>query len=91
MFEIIDTDGSGTVDVTELMQVIHVLTHGSTKERLMMLFSVYDIDGKRVVYSLIILYLKQPVALDHFRITLIKCFQLLDKAGFIFKNKLKIV
>ncbi|XP_064605712.1 NADPH oxidase 5-like [Liolophura sinensis] len=45
LFEIIDTDGSGTVDVTELMRVIHVLTQGTPKERLMMLFSVYDIDG----------------------------------------------
>ena len=46
-FALFDQDKSGTIDPSELMDGLHMLTKGSPVQKLKFLFDVYDSDGKR--------------------------------------------
>ncbi len=50
-FELIDTDSSGNIGLSELMEALRVLVHGSAADKLHFLFRVYDEDGKYKSYS----------------------------------------
>ena len=45
-FALFDQDKSGTIDPSELMDGLHMLTKGSPVQKLKFLFDVYDSDGK---------------------------------------------
>uniref|UniRef100_A0A8C4R6M0 NADPH oxidase, EF-hand calcium binding domain 5 n=1 Tax=Eptatretus burgeri TaxID=7764 RepID=A0A8C4R6M0_EPTBU len=44
-FFLFDSDGNGKLSLDELLQALNLLVHGSTSDKLVFLFQVYDIDG----------------------------------------------
>ncbi|XP_072023995.1 NADPH oxidase 5-like [Amphiura filiformis] len=48
-FELIDTDNSGNISLSELMDALRVLVHGSAADKLHFLFRVYDVDGNGTI------------------------------------------
>ncbi|KAL3884555.1 hypothetical protein ACJMK2_024688 [Sinanodonta woodiana] len=48
-FKLFDQDGSGSIDLKELMEGLHTLTKGSPEMKLRFLFNVYDADGSGTI------------------------------------------
>ncbi|KAK5901512.1 hypothetical protein CesoFtcFv8_006874 [Champsocephalus esox] len=44
-FALFDSDGSGSISLTELLEALQLLIHGSESDKLHFLFQVYDVDG----------------------------------------------
>ncbi|GCB71986.1 hypothetical protein scyTo_0006136 [Scyliorhinus torazame] len=44
-FTLFDSDASGSISLDELLEALHLLTHGSETDKLRFLFQVYDVDG----------------------------------------------
>ena len=44
-FELFDQDSSGTIELSELMDGLRMLTKGTPAQKLQFLFDVYDVDG----------------------------------------------
>ncbi|KAL4216478.1 NADPH oxidase 5 [Mactra antiquata] len=44
-FELFDQDGSGSIEIEELLDGVRMLTKGTTTQKLQFLFDVYDVDG----------------------------------------------
>jgi neuronal calcium sensor len=45
LFELLDKDNSGTIDVSEFLSGMAVVVRGSTEEKLWLTFRAYDLDG----------------------------------------------
>ncbi|KAL3884556.1 hypothetical protein ACJMK2_024689 [Sinanodonta woodiana] len=48
-FKLFDQDGSGSIEMKELMDGLHTLTKGSPEMKLRFLFNVYDVDGSGTI------------------------------------------
>ncbi|KAK3594669.1 hypothetical protein CHS0354_016334 [Potamilus streckersoni] len=48
-FKLFDRDGSGSIELKELMDGLHTLTKGSPEMKLRFLFNVYDVDGSGTI------------------------------------------
>ncbi|XP_063761155.1 NADPH oxidase 5 [Eleginops maclovinus] len=44
-FALFDSDASGSISLTELLEALQLLIHGSESDKLHFLFQVYDVDG----------------------------------------------
>ena len=55
-FALFDSDGSGSISLTELLEALQLLIHGSESDKLHFLFQVYDVDGQSISNIRALLY-----------------------------------